>query len=805
MTGNERTNTASHGPIRVDGPSTGEMAPIRVLHVDDDPNFADLTATFLEDEDDRFDVETATSVDDAIAHLRGSAVDCIVADYGMPESSGLEFLETVREEDPDRPFVLFTGKGSEEVAGEAISAGVTEYLQKQGGTSQYAVLANRISNAVEQYRSRHALEASQRRLSLFFEESPLGVIEWNDDFTIERLNDAAEDILGYAGSELRGRPWEMIVSEADEAPVGDVVSELLDGTGGYHSINQNVTGDGETIVCEWYNRVVTDETGDVVTIFSQFQDISERRHRRETLERTNALLSTLVETLPVGVLAEDASRNVLAVNQRLIDLFEMPGSPETVVGADCERLAEGASDRFVDAKGFVDRTNELVTERTTVCNEKLSLRDGRTFARSHRTIELPDGEGHLWVYHDVTDQVTREHQLEALNEMTRELVAATTREEVATIGVNAARDIMGLDTNAIHLYDEDRSGLVPVAATDTLYELIGEPPTFTGDGSIAWRVYREGEPLALDDIHDDPDVHNPETPLQSELYLPIGEFGILIAGSLTLEAFDDQDVVLGGILAGNVATALEQIDRTEQLRAHEAELSEQNERLEEFTSVVSHDLRNPLNVAEGYLELLYDECESPHVAEISRAHDRMGELIEDLLALARQRHTVDGTEWIDLSRVVDECWDNVATGEATLVTDVTAEIEADQARLQQLLENVFRNGVEHGAGGGRQGDDAAGPGDDRPGMPPDGEADVTVTVGTVDSGFYVEDDGPGIPVDGRERVFETGYSTSADGTGFGLAIVERVADVHDWDVEVTDGTDGGARFEVTGVSVRDRS
>jgi PAS domain S-box-containing protein len=784
------------------------MTPITVLHVDDDPDFVDLAATFLEAEDDRFDVETATSVGDAVARLREAAVDCIVSDYEMPGANGLEFLETVRETHPDLPFVLFTGKGSEEVASDAISAGVTDYLQKQGGTSQYAVLANRVSNAVERSRSRHALESSRQRLSLFFEESPLGVIEWDEDFTVARLNDAAEDILGYSEADLRGRTWEAIVSEADEAAVGDVVSELLDGVGGYHSVNENVTKGGETIVCEWHNRVVTDESGEVVTIFSQFQDITERRRRRTALERTNALLSTLVETLPVGVLVEDTSRNVLAVNQRLLDLFEMSGSPGTLVGADCERLAESVGDMFVDPEGFVARTNELVAERTAVFNEEVSLRDGRTFARSHRTIELPDGEGHLWVYDDVTEQVTREHQLEALNEMTRELVAATTREAVADVGVNAARDIMGLDTNAIHLYEEDRSSLVPVAATDAVYELIGEPPTFTGDGSVAWRVYREGEPLALDDVHDDPDVYNPETPLRSELYLPIDEFGILIAGSRTLEAFDDQDVVLGEILAGNVATALEQIDRTEQLRAREAELSKQNERLEEFASVVSHDLRNPLNVADGHLDLLRDECESPHVDRISKAHARMSDLIEDLLALSHQGDEIDGTEWIDPASLAAECWGNVVTDEATLVTDVTEEIEADRTRLQQLLENVFRNSVEHGSTGGRARSEEAverRPANGQSGGATHGGSDLTVTVGTFDGGFYVEDGGPGIPVDERNRVFEAGYSTAADGTGFGLAIVERVADAHGWSVRVTDSTDGGARFELTDVSTRDRS
>lgn len=124
---------------------------IRLLLVDDDSDLLDLTATYLEREDDRFAIETETNARDGLALLDEAQIDCIVSDYQMPDMNGLEFLDAVRTEYPDLPFLLFTGKGSEEIAAKAINAGVDGYLEKETGTGQYAVLAQHITTLVEKY------------------------------------------------------------------------------------------------------------------------------------------------------------------------------------------------------------------------------------------------------------------------------------------------------------------------------------------------------------------------------------------------------------------------------------------------------------------------------------------------------------------------------------------------------------------------------------------------------------------------------------------------------------------------------
>ncbi|MFC5279032.1 sensor histidine kinase [Halorubrum rubrum] len=246
-------------------------------------------------------------------------------------------------------------------------------------------------------------------------------------------------------------------------------------------------------------------------------------------------------------------------------------------------------------------------------------------------------------------------------------------------------------------------------------------------------------------------------------------------------------------------------------KERERQLEATNERLDEFASVVSHDLRNPLNIAQGRAAFLADDCESDHLEAVERAHDRIDALIDDLLTLSRVGERASQTESIALAALAETCWRTVPTADATLVTETDRNLPADRRRLRQLLENLFRNSVEHSSTSSR---DPTEPGESvergstSSRTSPDdsvehGGRSVTVTVGGLDGGFYVEDDGSGIPEADRENVFTVGYSTADEGTGFGLRIVKQVAEAHGWDVRVTDGTEGGARFEFTGVPTTD--
>jgi PAS domain S-box-containing protein len=260
---------------------------------------------------------------------------------------------------------------------------------------------------------------------------------------------------------------------------------------------------------------------------------------------------------------------------------------------------------------------------------------------------------------------------------------------------------------------------------------------------------------------------------------------------------------------GMIRDVTERVDRERQLRRH-------NERLDQFAAIVSHDLRNPLNVAEGRLDLAREECESEHLDGVESAHDRMRALIDDLLALARTGQDASDTTTVSLSRLAEFCWDAVPEPNAALDVRTDARVRADESGLKRLLENLFRNSVEHGSTNSRpragdsvehgspssrptSGDSAAHGSTDSRGA----DDGVTVTVGALSggSGFYVADDGPGIPPATRDEVFEPGYSTSRTGTGLGLSIVRDVAAAHGWDIELTEADGGGSRFEFRGVTM----
>jgi len=231
--------------------------------------------------------------------------------------------------------------------------------------------------------------------------------------------------------------------------------------------------------------------------------------------------------------------------------------------------------------------------------------------------------------------------------------------------------------------------------------------------------------------------------------------------------YDSRDALVGRVFLVHEIT--EQKER-------ERELERRNQQLDQFAAVLSHDLRNPLNVASGRLALARERDDPEEFDRVEEAHDRMNRLIDEVLAFARDEKSTDRVE-LQLAALAKAGWAHVDTAEATLTVDGDREIIGDRDQLLQLFENVFRNAVEHG-----------------------GSA-VTIRVDATPDGFTISDNGPGVPAEKRETVFEHGVTSSESGTGLGLAIVQHVVESHGWEVELTDSQSGGAKLVVTGLEI----
>jgi len=404
---------------------------VRILHVDDESPFLDLTAELLAREDDRFEIESETSPAVALDRLADEPFDCVVSDYQMPSTTGIEFLESVRESYGSLPFILFTGEGTEAVASDAISAGATDYLQKETGTEQYQLLANRIHNAVERY------------------------------------------------------------------------------------------------------------------------------HTQRELERYELLVETVGD--PMYII--DAEGSILLANEALAEMLGC--DRETATGMD-------ASDFLVagDYRAGSERLAALRTDPSTdwsTYEASVTTTDGREIPTEINIAPVTTANGSyeasVGVVRDISDRKRWEQRLEALHRTTRELIDATGFEEAVDIAIGAAEDVLEMEVAGLYApapTDADR--LVAVATTAGVEELFGEIPEIERDEGLIWRVYETGEPIFAADVREYSDAYNDETPIRSELLVPVGNHGVFVAGATTTNGFETTDEKLAHILVSTLTRVLDSRD-----------------------------------------------------------------------------------------------------------------------------------------------------------------------------------------------------------------------------------------------------
>ena len=306
--------------------------PVRVLHVDDDAAFLELTAEFLERESDVIVPTPAPDVDEGLDALARDPFDCVVSDYDMPGPDGIEFLERVRERYPDLPFVLFTGKGSEEIASEAISAGVTDYLQKGGGRERFSLLANRVEKAVERYRSERALEEHNRRLETLISNLPGIVYRCANapGWPMSYVAGECEELVGYPADAIergevswgedilhpgdREEVWETVQTAIEDDEPFELTYRVVDVDGDVRWIwerGRAVTGSGEHWPTAGDGSGATAARGDNTSLEGFITDITDRRERERELHEQRQFTETVMNAFDDIVYVFDAEGNYI--------------------------------------------------------------------------------------------------------------------------------------------------------------------------------------------------------------------------------------------------------------------------------------------------------------------------------------------------------------------------------------------------------------------------------------------------------------------------------------------------------------
>ncbi|MBP1954458.1 PAS domain S-box-containing protein [Halarchaeum rubridurum] len=607
--------------------------------VDDDEAYLDLLETALERTDTPLDVTATTDPTRVLDAVEAGTVDCVVSDYEMPASSGLDLLDAVRERDEHLPFVLLTGVGSERVASDAIDADVTSYLSKYAEES-IAALAERVAetatDAASAYYRRRALDEH-----LAFVESVLGALDdvvyvVDASGTPLYWSDALRDVTGYGDDDLSHLTVYDIVPEAEH----ETLTAALDTVRGGASVTVRLPlapREGDSVPFELSAAPLYGDDGDVVGIAGIGRDLTEReRYERglEGLQRTTSRLLDADDPDGVAVAVTEAAEYVAPDAYGVVYRHD-PASGTLVPAA--------ATDGIDDAAFTYDVAEDVPAARVYRSGDPeraatAAIDDGRDRGAVDSVAAFPLGAHGVLVFgFDETDDDAarawtlagilaanataaldrlertaalrdRERVLATLHARSAELARATDPEAVAETIVDAARSVVDAPGFAVYRWEDAAGRLVPSAVAGDVDPSVVDA---TADGWLVWEAFVEGETTAAADLADDPS-RAPWPGARSAVAAPLGEHGVFVAAAPTPDALDDRDVEFVDLIVTYATSALERAAREARLRETEDELRDRNAELQRLNRLnrVIRDITGALVDAESRGGVTHAVCEN---------------------------------------------------------------------------------------------------------------------------------------------------------------------------------------------------
>jgi PAS domain S-box-containing protein len=587
--------------------STGLLESARILLVGD-TEWLDAFAAELERRD-HGSVPEASSASQALDIHQSQSIDCIVTEYELDGTSGIQLIKSVRERSATLPILLCTAGGDETVASQAIGAGVTDYVSIRGEAETaeaFEELFERIDRALRSARRTVTQRDRARQFDAIFHDDRTATWVLDPDGALTRVNQAARDLIEadidtIVGDTFWTLPW---WDNHDRLPkdVKALTEQALTGTFATAVIRLGPTSE-DSLVLDISAQPVTNERGEIVSVVVEGVDITERvgleRDLRQSEELHRVTLNNMTDT--VLITNEGGEYTYVCPNVNFIfgytaqEIYEL-GTIDALLGEDLfdrEKLASEGVLKNIECTA----TDKAGREHTLLVNiREVSIQDGTL----------------LYSCRDITKRKQREEALATLQETARDFLYAKTSHEIAQQIVDDTPGVLDVEASGVYLFDGDENELRPVAHSPRMEDLHGPLSTAHADASsLVGYSFIEDESLYFDDVHDSDRLENSATGIRSAAFIPLGDHGVFVVGSDDVGRFDAVTQELADLLAATAEAALDRVSRESQLRTQDRELQRQNRQLTTLNRVneIIREIDQALVQAETRAEIEHSVCE----------------------------------------------------------------------------------------------------------------------------------------------------------------------------------------------------
>jgi PAS domain S-box-containing protein len=537
---------------------------ISLLHVDSDEDFLSMASRLIRERTDSMNVNSVSSVEEAQEFLDENNVDCVLCDYEMPDIDGLEFLNEVRKDYPKLPFILLTGKGSEDLASEAISKGVTDYIRKEEFTRKEGIVCNRIENVVEKQRAQNALQESEEKYRTLIEQTQSAIYIYRGTEFLY-FNQKVIEITGYSKNELyQINPFELIHPD-DKENVKRRAEKRAKGEDAEKTYEAKiVTKNGEARHCKFSVRK-TIYNGEEAFLGSVV-DITEQKENQKELQKSKRKLEALFDNANDGILLMKDGE-IVDFNDKVPQLLK---AEESEVMNSC--ISDFAPEEQHDGSNTEDKKDKMLSKAMKddepVFIWTIKDKEGEEYQVEVSLTKI-SVEGEALVQAIVRDLSELQRVVEPLHNITRDLMKAKSIQEVLDIASEAAENMLGFAGTSIRRYNPENNSLELVSLGGVVNDDV-DRPDFDVDTTPHGKAFKSGETI-IDDIRED-DEYDRDV-FNQTMYVPIGNYGTMSAGIIE-SSFSERDRKLAEILAKNTESALEKVEIVEKLRESEKETEE---------------------------------------------------------------------------------------------------------------------------------------------------------------------------------------------------------------------------------------